>query len=719
MKSKVAAPPAPRSTDNGAPADFWSEHLRKTLAGYDEALLRNLATRLFKPRNQWPVDELLERCLTTLGNAPVIDRRIKELEPIQRRVLALIAQSRQPKWDLGNLIFLAMTLGAADGLSPVLALLEGGLLYPYFPEGPKRLKSFEQWLGQAGTTGLTVFAPPAVTSRALGEDLDLPDLSVPEAAPATHQEADGLDWPLRLAALWQVVAGGPLRRTQQGTFFKRDAERLTGDALLGEPSPDSLAAIPDPALLAVAFAELENIVAGTDGELSAVGVPEHWSEGINAALASLFANLFRPSAWDVQVGGRDETANGRGNPFPSSYLLLLTLLARLPAKAWANPVELGQWLLETHPYWKDESLRPSQRRNWASAFFLGLAYPLRLVQTAKGPEGEWLVRLAPTGRWLLGLDDQPPAVQSFPQTLLVQPNLEIVAYRQGLSPALIARLSKFANWKSFGAACLLQLQPESVYRALQAGLSYEDILQSLQQHGMRPVPPAVVESLRTWANKRERITAYPSATLFEFGSADDATAALARGLAGTRISDRLVIVPGESAVDFRHFRLTGTRDYGLPPEKCVEVGGDGVTLAIDLAKSDLLVETELLRFALPVEGDRDGRRQYRMTPESVAAGRQGGLTLRVLEEWFPQRTGFALSSAGRLLMTGSQFPPAELRKHLILHVATPDLADGLLQWPATRALIAERLGPTALSVAAEHLERLRERLAELGVTTQG
>ena len=91
MKSKVAAPPGPRTTDNGAPADFWSEHLRKTLAGYDETLLRNLATRLFKPRNQWPVDELLERCLTTLGNAAVIDRRIKELEPIQRRVLALIA----------------------------------------------------------------------------------------------------------------------------------------------------------------------------------------------------------------------------------------------------------------------------------------------------------------------------------------------------------------------------------------------------------------------------------------------------------------------------------------------------------------------------------------------------------------------------------------------------------------------------------------------------
>jgi len=228
----------------------------------------------------------------------------------------------------------------------------------------------------------------------------------------------------------------------------------------------------------------------------------------------------------------------------------------------------------------------------------------------------------------------------------------------------------------------------------------------------------VVESLRTWANKRERITTYPSATLFEFANADDLNAALARGLPATQISDRLAIVPGENAVDFRHFRLSGTRDYGLPPEKCVEVGADGVTLTIDLARSDLLVETELLRFAAPVEEKTDGRRQFRMTAESMTAGRSAGLSLRGLEEWFPQRTGQPLSPAGRLLMTGNQMPPAQLRRHLVVHVATADLADGLLQWPGTRGLIAERLGPTALAVSEEHVDALRQRLAALGLTLE-
>jgi hypothetical protein len=429
--------------------------------------------------------------------------------------------------------------------------------------------------------------------------------------------------------------------------------------------------------------------------------------------------LFRIESWDAQQGERGDASNGRGNPFPSAYLLALLLLARLEANAWADPAVLEGWLQENHPYWKGESVRPSQRRSWLPGFLLGLAQSLRIVQATKAPGGDWLVRLSPVGRWLLGLEDAPLAPPSFPQTLLVQPNLEIVAYRQGLTPGLIARLSRFADWKSFGAACLLQLSPESVYRALQTGWSYDDILQALQRHGMRAVPPAVVESLRTWANKRERITAYPSATLFEFASADDLSAALARGLPGTQISDRLAIVPGENAVDFRHFRLAGTRDYGLPPEKCVEVGGDGVTLTIDLARSDLLVETELLRFALPVEGNLNGRRQFRMTAESVAAGRAAGLALRALEEWFPQRTGQPLSPAGRLLMTGGQLPAADLRHHLVLHLPTADLADGILQWPDTRALVAERLGPTALAVAEEHVDLLRERLGTLGLTLQG
>jgi hypothetical protein len=708
---------------------FWSDYLRRTLHGYDEPLLRQVAAGLFKPRSQWPVEDLIDRSLTTLSNAAVIDRRLQDLDTSSRRLMTLIAHSRQPRWRLGNLLELLAALGLSEGPRPVLTLFEAGLLYPDLRhpsstgtegkpalrgEAKPRLKSFEQWLGGGSATGFAVFAYPAVMARALGGDLGLPDCPhVPGPLSGIH-EADGLEWLLHQAALWQLLIESPLRRTQQGDFFKRDLDRLRADPLLNSPPADNLTELPDAGLLAVALAQSEGLVQGAEGELRAGTLPPIWEEGLFHTLASLWSALLVIETWNP-LDGWCGTATV-GNPYPSAYLLTLLLLSRLPEEGWARPGDLDHWIHAHHPFWKGDNGGPSQRRGWVSTFLLGLAYQLRMLQAAKDAAGGWVVRLSPLGRWLLGLAEPPAEAPPFPQTLLVQPNLEIVVYRQGLTPGLIARLSRFATWKNLGAACTLQLQADTIYRALESGLTFETILQTLEQQGMRAVPPSVVESLRTWADKRERISIYPSATLFEFGSADDLNAALARGLPGIRLSERLLAVANESAVDFRHFRLTGTRDYGLPPEKCVEVDSDGVTLAVDLARSDLLLETEIQRFAEPLDhASVNGRRRYRLTPASLANSRESGLGLRELDDWFLQRAGCPLSPAGRLLLTGAQNAPLEIRSLLVLHVANPELADGLLQWPGTRPLIQQRLGPTALVIAAEDAPALRERLASLGI----
>src|SRR5579875_3925182 len=109
---------------------YWSELQRHTLESYDETLLRQVAARLVKPRNQWPIEDLIERGAAAASNPVIIDRRLQDLTPPARRVLALIAHSRQPFWALGNLVELTIALGHGDGLQPVLELLEAGLLYP-------------------------------------------------------------------------------------------------------------------------------------------------------------------------------------------------------------------------------------------------------------------------------------------------------------------------------------------------------------------------------------------------------------------------------------------------------------------------------------------------------------------------------------------------------------------------------------------------------------
>jgi hypothetical protein len=694
---------------------FWTELLQHTLKRYREPLLRQVIAKLLKPRSQWPVEELIERCLALAGNAAVIDRRLQDLDPKGRQVLAFIGHSRQPCWRLGSLVELVLALGHGDGLQPVLALLEAGLLYPVLPSTIPSLGSFEEWLGQAGGKDLQVFAHPQVAARAIGEDLGFPALAPAQVSKLAIHESDGVEWPLRLAVLWQQVIASPLRRTQQGEFFKRDLERLRQDNLLNSPPADSLAELPDLPMLAIAFAQMEAVLTNQDGELSSARLPAYWQDGLPAVLQSLFAGLSQIHDWNPLSGSTFGLENA-GNPFASAYLLALLLLASQPDENWLRPQEVEDWVLAHHPFWRGEHLRPSRRNPWMATFLLGLAHSLRLIQATKDDEGLWVVRVSPTGRWLLGLAEAPTSNAAFAQTLFVQPNLEIVVYRQGLTPALIIRLTQFASWKSLGAACTLQLDPESVYRALEAGLSFDVILQSLEQHGMRPTPTAVIEALRTWSNKRDRITVYPSAALLEFASPDDLNEAVARGLPAIRLSDRLALVAQDDAIEYKHFRLTGTRDYSLPPEKCVTIDADGVTMNVDLAKSDLLLETELPRFAEEVERPMvNGRRIYRMTPASIALARETGMTLANLENWFHQRAGQLLTPTARLFFTGSQVPPANLRTRLILEVPAEEMADGLMEWPPTRELIDERLGPQALAVEEVNAQAFLLKLKELGL----
>src|SRR5687768_7208418 len=95
-------------------ADLWADRIRQVLAAYDESLLRHVAHRLLKPRNHWPVEELVERAVATLGNAVAVDRKVKELPPGSRRLLAVIGLSRQPHWRVGHLLAVLATLDESE-----------------------------------------------------------------------------------------------------------------------------------------------------------------------------------------------------------------------------------------------------------------------------------------------------------------------------------------------------------------------------------------------------------------------------------------------------------------------------------------------------------------------------------------------------------------------------------------------------------------------------
>jgi hypothetical protein len=240
-------------------------------------------------------------------------------------------------------------------------------------------------------------------------------------------------------------------------------------------------------------------------------------------------------------------------------------------------------------------------------------------------------------------------------------------------------------------------------------------LQTLNQHGTRPVPAAVDDLLRRWSDKRERITVFPSATLVEFQSPADLEAAITRGVVSVRVTERIGLAGDGSDPDYRHLRLIGNRDYEARPQRCLSVATDGVTLTVDPAQSDLVLEAEIGRLAEPVTGDPPGLRRFLLTPASLRRALATGFALQDLDDWFLARAGQPLPPAGRLFVLGPQLSPPTAKRFLILQVETSELADGMLQWPTTTGLLEKRLGPTAITVDEANLSRLKEVLGDLGI----
>ncbi len=155
----------------------------------------------------------------------------------------------------------------------------------------------------------------------------------------------------------------------------------------------------------------------------------------------------------------------------------------------------------------------------------------------------------------------------------MQPNFEVIAYRQGLTPQLVGRLSRFAWWTQVGAALELRLTRESILLGLEGGLTPDAMLDVLRRHSQRSLPPGVVDALRTWATHRERVTYYAAVTLIEFGSRGERDLALESwppGDAGepgeppVAVADRFLLVEDERAIPFDRFRMAGSRDYRRP-----------------------------------------------------------------------------------------------------------------------------------------------------------
>jgi hypothetical protein len=324
-----------------------------------------------------------------------------------------------------------------------------------------------------------------------------------------------------------------------------------------------------------------------------------------------------------------------------------------------------------------------------------------------------VVRLSPLGKRLIGGGVEGSGSAPTVQTLLVQPNHQMIVYRQGLTTKLLAKLMLFADLKTAGPALAFEINADSVYGALESGLSVKEIVTLLSTAGGREPPSGVVESIRTWSQKRERLTVYHNIALYEFHSAADLQEAMARGIDGVAVTPRMLLVAGHPT--FPNLRIGAQRDYlRLPPEPCVTAEADGVTLDVDVSRSDLLLESEIARFADPLEPADGVRQRFQITRDSLKRANDRGIGSEWLEEWFKRRMGDSLPASVAAMLQLAAGSPVSMRTIVVLEVSDESAVDGLLQHPATAKLFLSRLGPRALAVSMDRVDEVTAALVALG-----
>lgn len=736
------------------PTDTASAYLA-ALKGYStsrlQAVLRNLEAPESVSRDLTLSGQIVER----LNDREVLGRLMAALPP--ESVLALRLFSGLDKFRLpaSGVLYGAALLGtdAAEALSP---LLETGLVAMLSAE--TELPEFtEVFRDGRPPEGLEFRVHPEVREHVPPV---LPEGVPPETAEVDSQvegirEADGLEPVLRLAALWQRASEGPFRQTQTGALYKRDRDRLVEDAVLAGPIADVVEPLPDMPWLWLGLARATGLVVENEsGEAVEAAGPEFWGEHAVHLPQMIAQGWLGLELWHEQAGGRD---GGSGHRLAAPFLRLAALmwLARQPEDGWTGLDELARFFRDRDPWWdrltlglpvaspggnlgspRGNSGPPggNSRGRWETgetlgkglldSVLLGPAYQLGLVSVAEDREGgRRLVRITPLGRYVLGLGPPPPPRETFDQFLYVQPNYEIIAYRQGLNPWLVGLFSRFLEWKQLGAALELRLTPEWVYRGLEGGLSTEKMLQRLERHGGRALPSSVAEAFKSWSARRERVVVHTAATLVEFGSPEDLAEALRTWPGGegsvTRLTDRIVLANDPAAIPFDRFRISGSRDYRQPPEPCLEVGPDGVTVSLELGRSDLFINAELARLSDEEgwEGPSSTRRWYVLSKASLARALDEGQTPEQIERWFQNRSGAPMPPSARLLLRAArgEKEPVRASRMTVLRVPHAEMLDGLFQHPLTAPWMGERLGPECVEISETAREPLGKALGDLGL----
>lgn len=352
---------------------------------------------------------------------------------------------------------------AAESLYPALG---PELLYRFGATTPPAELVRRALLLPDAATGF--YRPPAVLLETLHAEAAkrlLPPAAEPPATLASVEPSSAFR---DAAAIWCYVIKNPITLTQSGATPKRALAKLI--PLLEVPEEEGPVAA---AAEALGFSRLEALAAALErrGALrrdDSTLLASPWLEGDVASAERLF-----PVELVRGVIEKAESAAG---------LRVAYALRAAPRETWMSAAAL----VERAAAGAGPAAEAEARETLGAAFVAGF------VAAGGGGEDLRLARVAELG---------PAEVAAAAEIdFLVGGNFELkVPYE--VPTALRLRLEAFADQTAGGRYPSFRLSKASVYRALDAGVSAEEIVAFLTAHASRPLPQNVEFSLRDWAGQ--------------------------------------------------------------------------------------------------------------------------------------------------------------------------------------------------------------------------
>ncbi len=287
--------------------------------------------------------------------------------------------------------------------------------------------------------------------------------------------------------------------------------------------------------------------------------------------------------------------------------------------------------------------------------------------------------------------------------LTVQPNLEVVAYLESADARQICTLSRFASGttRASGPVQTFALRRESLYRALESGMTLDEVRGFLIKHGKTELPANVERMLSEWAGRRESL-ALRMKVVLALGPAETRTR-------GRALNSNVFLLPSiamkTAAKEFAGWTIL---DHEGKPERTWTTNELG---SLTTNGGHSISQLRLARIA-----DRAAA-GWQITRQSVGRARTSGMTADQILGWLG---GHLTAEVPALLevavrnWTGRQ--SIKLSQVQLLRIMQPQAKEALLHSATFRPFLGGHIPPDWFVVRDEHLSEVRGLLERLGFT---